>query len=144
MVISLPHSQAPSGLNMIGCPINLSSSPISYRLPPPLLGEHTKEVLRDQLGYSDETIQNLEKEGVVRLGWGTVNTYSPLYILLSIAVQSSLSIVRIGFAQTFMIYYHCPAALQLCTTSNKSESKCRQRRFILRPCRSLANSTYIN
>jgi crotonobetainyl-CoA:carnitine CoA-transferase CaiB-like acyl-CoA transferase len=35
------------------------------RRPPPLHGEHTREVLRE-LGYSDEEIGELEKEGVVK------------------------------------------------------------------------------
>jgi len=37
----------------IGNPVKFSETPVSYRLPPPLLGEHTKEILCG-LGYSNE------------------------------------------------------------------------------------------
>lgn len=34
-------------------------------MPPPSLGEHTKEVLQSILGFSDEHINNLVKEKVI-------------------------------------------------------------------------------
>ena len=40
----------------IGNPIKFSETPVSYRLPPPMLGEHTGEVLR-RLGYSEEEVR---------------------------------------------------------------------------------------
>jgi crotonobetainyl-CoA:carnitine CoA-transferase CaiB-like acyl-CoA transferase len=40
----------------IANPIRLSSQPIAYRLPPPLLGEHTEQILRE-LQYSDNEIK---------------------------------------------------------------------------------------
>jgi crotonobetainyl-CoA:carnitine CoA-transferase CaiB-like acyl-CoA transferase len=40
----------------IGNPIKFSKTPVSYRLPPPMLGEHTGEVLRG-LGYSEEEVR---------------------------------------------------------------------------------------
>lgn len=39
----------------IANPVRMSGTPVSYRLPPPLLGEHTSEILRS-LNYSDEQI----------------------------------------------------------------------------------------
>jgi len=33
--------------------------------PAPLLGEHTGEILRERLGYSEERIARLREEGVV-------------------------------------------------------------------------------
>jgi crotonobetainyl-CoA:carnitine CoA-transferase CaiB-like acyl-CoA transferase len=40
----------------IANPIRFSNTPVSYRLPPPLLGEHTTAVLQS-LGYSTEAVQ---------------------------------------------------------------------------------------
>lgn len=40
----------------IANPIRFSSTPVSYRLPPPLLGEHTAEILQS-LGYSAEDVR---------------------------------------------------------------------------------------
>jgi crotonobetainyl-CoA:carnitine CoA-transferase CaiB-like acyl-CoA transferase len=34
-------------------------------LHPPLLGEHTDEILHDQLGFSPEQIQQLREKGAV-------------------------------------------------------------------------------
>ena len=46
-------------LPQVANPIRFSQTPIEYNLPPPLLGEHTTEVLRDVLGYSDEQIATI-------------------------------------------------------------------------------------
>jgi formyl-CoA transferase len=46
----------------VGNPIKLSDSPSDVQRSP-LLGEHTAEILRDVLGYSDDEIQNLKAVG---------------------------------------------------------------------------------
>lgn len=51
LIQTITHPRAGS-LELIGCPITLSGTPASIRLPPPLVGEHTVEVLREVL---DET-----------------------------------------------------------------------------------------
>ena len=48
----------------IGNPIKFSETPVSYRLPPPMLGEHTSEVLRG-LGYSEEEVQAMSSFSAV-------------------------------------------------------------------------------
>ncbi|AEC20965.1 hypothetical protein PT7_2425 [Pusillimonas sp. T7-7] len=54
----LPHSAA--GTAPVGAsPLRFSGSPVSYRHAAPLLGEHTEQVLREQLGMSDEEIRQL-------------------------------------------------------------------------------------
>lgn len=52
MIVQLEHP-ALGMARSIGNPIKFSDAPVSYRLPPPLLGQHTNEVLGD-LGYSEE------------------------------------------------------------------------------------------
>ena len=46
-------------------PVNFSENPVHYDKAPPLLGEHTKEVLQEWLGYSDAQIRSLQKNDVI-------------------------------------------------------------------------------
>lgn len=64
MVIDLPHPTAGSA-RLVGNPIKLSRTPVDYRNAPPLLGEHTEEVLAELLGYSTEEIARLSGKGVI-------------------------------------------------------------------------------
>lgn len=48
----------------LGNPIKLSTSPVSYRMPPPRLSEHTDSTLAD-LGYDSDTIAKLKADGIV-------------------------------------------------------------------------------
>ncbi|MFF7395466.1 CaiB/BaiF CoA transferase family protein [Achromobacter sp. NPDC008082] len=50
---------------VINNPIHFSETPITSGLPPPLLGEHTAQVLRAELGLSDDEIARLHAEGIV-------------------------------------------------------------------------------
>jgi crotonobetainyl-CoA:carnitine CoA-transferase CaiB-like acyl-CoA transferase len=50
---------------VINNPIHFSKTPIAPGLPPPLLGEHTADVLRVELGLSDDEIARLHAEGIV-------------------------------------------------------------------------------
>jgi crotonobetainyl-CoA:carnitine CoA-transferase CaiB-like acyl-CoA transferase len=51
-------------LYQTGFPYSLSDTPAEIRMPPPLLGEHTDEVLRE-LGCSDDEIDDLHGSGVI-------------------------------------------------------------------------------
>ena len=62
--IELNHTVA-GKLPLVASPMRFSSTPLEYRLPPPLLGEHTDEVLRGLLGKSDAEIAQLRAEGVL-------------------------------------------------------------------------------
>ena len=64
MRFDMPHPTAGT-VPMVRSPVNLKGSPPVYRRPPPLLGEHTEEVLADVLGRSAEEIERLKAAGVV-------------------------------------------------------------------------------
>ena len=63
MAAAMPHPLS-DGLRVPASPLKLSATPVQYRRPPPLLGEHTDEVLRE-LGLSEADCQRLRDDGVV-------------------------------------------------------------------------------
>ncbi|OZI27587.1 CoA transferase [Bordetella genomosp. 7] len=54
----LPHPTA-GKVPVAASPLKFSDSPVQYRRPAPLLGEHTRQVLSERLGLSEEEIQAL-------------------------------------------------------------------------------------
>lgn len=50
MEIALPHPLSPAPVHMVGSPLKLSETPVSYRRAPPWCGEHTDNVLKELLG----------------------------------------------------------------------------------------------
>jgi len=46
-------------------PVDFSATPVSYDTAPPLLGEHTEEVLREWLGYSEQLIVELREAAAI-------------------------------------------------------------------------------
>ncbi len=62
--IDLPHALA-GQVPMVANPIKLSATPPSYELAPPMLGEHTAEVLRELAGVSDDELQRLQSRHIV-------------------------------------------------------------------------------
>ncbi len=52
-------------LPTVANPVRFSASPVGYERAPPLLGEHTNEVLIDWLSYSDEAIERLKRAGTI-------------------------------------------------------------------------------
>ncbi len=64
MVVEVPHPTAGT-LRMAGLPVKFSGTPASIRLAPPLLGQHTAEVLRSWLKLDDSAIDDLKSKGVI-------------------------------------------------------------------------------
>ncbi len=63
MVVKLDHPQAGT-THAVGCPIHFSASPDRSSTPAPLLGQHTREVLRE-FDLPEVEIDALVAEGVV-------------------------------------------------------------------------------
>jgi crotonobetainyl-CoA:carnitine CoA-transferase CaiB-like acyl-CoA transferase len=64
MLREIPHPLSGT-LPIVANPVRFSDTPIEYGRWPPLLGEHTREVLRDMLAMSEEDIAALEREKVI-------------------------------------------------------------------------------
>ena len=64
MVVEVDHPVA-GKTKLTGIPVKLSDTPAGVHSPPPLLGEHTDEVLQGVLNFSVDEIQALRDEGVV-------------------------------------------------------------------------------
>ena len=64
MLVEVAHPTA-GAVPMAGIPVKFSATPASIRLPPPLLGEHTAEVLQSWLGMSQTEIEDLKGKSVV-------------------------------------------------------------------------------
>jgi glutaryl-CoA transferase len=64
MVVEVDHPTA-GKVPMAGIPVKFSVTPASVRLPPPLLGEHSGEVLKDWLGMSAAAIEELKREKII-------------------------------------------------------------------------------
>jgi formyl-CoA transferase len=64
MLVEMPHPTAGS-VKLTGSPLKLSRTPVQMASHPPLLGEHTDEVLRDYLGYTPDEVMRLQDNGVI-------------------------------------------------------------------------------
>jgi succinate--hydroxymethylglutarate CoA-transferase len=65
MVVKVDHEEC-GPIKLLNTPIKYSESESGVRSPPPTLGQHTEEVLREHLGMKDAEIQGLRTKGVIR------------------------------------------------------------------------------
>lgn len=67
MVVNVPHVRG-GEVRLVGTPLRLSRTPDAVReqyASPPLLGQHTREVLAGPLGYDDGRLRELAERGVI-------------------------------------------------------------------------------
>ena len=64
MIVDVPHPEGGS-VKVPGNPIKLSSITDEQYTSPPLLGEHTKEILEDWLNFKDEELIELDKQQII-------------------------------------------------------------------------------
>jgi crotonobetainyl-CoA:carnitine CoA-transferase CaiB-like acyl-CoA transferase len=60
LIVQIEHP-ALGTVKSIANPVRFSNTPVSYRLPPPLLGEHTSAIL-ESLGYTAEEVTSMSAE----------------------------------------------------------------------------------
>jgi formyl-CoA transferase len=64
MKLEVPHpteGQVP----LVGSPLKIPTNPVEVRYPPPLLGQHTEEVLKEFLDFTEDQIDQLREQGIV-------------------------------------------------------------------------------
>jgi len=66
LTISMPHAGS-GNLDLVASPLKLEKTPPEYRNAPPLLGQHTSEILSQILGLGTEEIETLRKSRIIAL-----------------------------------------------------------------------------
>jgi len=64
-VQSIRHTTC-GDIRVVGPPVKFSASPPTIRLPPPILGEHTREILT-QCGVDEERMAKMEADGAISM-----------------------------------------------------------------------------
>lgn len=64
MVADVPHPTAES-FKMVASPMKLTETPCEITRHPPLLGEHTEQVLKEMLGFDTNRIETLRASGII-------------------------------------------------------------------------------
>ncbi len=66
MAIGIPgHALTPDAVPAIAYPLKLSETPATYRRPPPILGQHTEQVLTEDIGLDAAAVAKLRQEKVI-------------------------------------------------------------------------------
>lgn len=64
LAVRAPHPLADT-VPLVASPLRLSATPVGPATAPPLLGQHTDEILRERLGMHAETIADLRQRGII-------------------------------------------------------------------------------
>ncbi len=64
LIVSQQHPQGGT-IRSAASPMRFSASPVTYRLAPPQLGEHNREILSSWLGFSDAQVEALKEQGAI-------------------------------------------------------------------------------
>ncbi|HWH47688.1 MAG TPA: CaiB/BaiF CoA-transferase family protein [Burkholderiales bacterium] len=64
MRVEMPDPEAGKA-TFVASPLRLSETRVEYKLPPPLLGEHSQEVLKSMLGMPEEEIRRLRAANII-------------------------------------------------------------------------------
>ena len=64
MRVTVPDGQGGT-LPLVASPLHLSATPVTHDVPPPRLGQHTEEILRERLGMSVADVARLRADGVI-------------------------------------------------------------------------------
>ena len=67
MVISMSHEMIDKDVRLIANPLKFEKTPVSYRTFPPRRGEHTTEILKEQLGLDDQSIDQLNSRNIIEI-----------------------------------------------------------------------------
>lgn len=66
MRVTVPYDGTPKGtVDLLGSPIRMSGTPVTYRHAPPRLGQQTDEILREVLGMADAEVASLRSAGAI-------------------------------------------------------------------------------
>ena len=65
MKIEMEHALAEGPVHLVGSPLKLSETPVSYEHAPPVCGQNTDEILEKLLDLSQEEITQLKEKGIV-------------------------------------------------------------------------------
>ena len=65
LVVEQARGDLEAPIRSVASPMRLSATPVSYRAPPPALGQDTDAVLADRLGLSEERLSELKALGVI-------------------------------------------------------------------------------
>ncbi len=66
VVVNMEHPMGGTRrVDLIGSPMRFSETPVTYRHAPPLVGQHTDEVLQEKLGLTKEELSGLRERKVI-------------------------------------------------------------------------------